>query len=287
MIKILNTNTKKYIEFGFNTYVLNKKDLGIIEADHLTTKSIGQMGEYLTGTTLQSRDIALTGYIISQNKAEMETRKKDLIDLINPLHDLQVINDNKNKLDCKATSSIQFSTDYKDNNDFICKFIVDCFCANPFWTNLTESKIDIALWIPAFHFPLVIPTEKIIMGYRSPSTIVNIENKGNIEIGMRIEFKALGSLTNPSLLNVNTQELLKIEKEMVYGETITANTNFGKKRVTQTLNGVESNAFPYLKRGSIFLQLESGSNLFRYDAEVNPENLEVNVYYTPLFLGVV
>lgn len=286
MIKILNKNTNKSIEFNLETYLLNEKDLGQIGADHFTTKSLGQMGEYLTGTSLESRDISLTGYIKAHNKPEMETRKKDLIDLINPLHEMQVIKDN-HKLDCKATSSIKFSTDYKDNNDYLCKFMVEYFCSNPFWTKVNESRRDIALWIPSFRFPLTIPQEKpIIMGYRSPSTIVNIENNGNVEIGMRIEFKALGTVVNPSLLNVNTQELLKIEKILTVDEVITVNTNFGKKRVTQKLNGIESNAFPYLKRGSIFLQLNPGSNLFRYDADDYVDNLEVSVYYNPLYLEV-
>ena len=37
---------------------------------------------------------------------------------------------------------------------------------------------------------------------------------------------------------------------------------------------------------STFLKLEVGDNLFRYDAEENINNLEVNIYYNPNYLEV-
>ncbi len=44
------------------------------------------------------------------------------------------------------------------------------------------------------------------MGHKSPSLIVNVHNPGDIETGMKIEFKALGFLSNPSLFNINSRE---------------------------------------------------------------------------------
>ena len=103
---------------------------------------------------------------------------------------------------------------------------------------------------------------------------------------MRAEFKALATLTNPSILNVNTQEFIKINKTMVAGEVLTVTTHFGAKKVESVLNGVTTNAFNYIDFGSTFLQLDVGDNLMRYDADTNLDNLEVSIYYTPQFLGV-
>jgi len=126
----------------------------------------------------------------------------------------------------------------------------------------------------------------IIMGLREPSLIVNALNTGNVESGMIIEFKALGTLTNPSILNVETQEFFKINKSMVQGEVITVNTNIGAKKVIDNLNGVETNILNLIDLDSTFLQLRVGDNLLRYDADTNLDNLEVNIYYNPFYLGV-
>ncbi|MGL4730323.1 MAG: phage tail family protein [Clostridium sp.] len=288
MIEIKNITTNKSMFFSSKgNYILNIEDLGAIGATHNTTKALGQNGEYLTSTVLESRDIPITGYILAESKQEMDIRKMELIELINPLQDIYLIKE-KYKISCRPVSTVKFSTDYKENNDNVCKFIVVFFCANPFWSKLDDIKNEIALWKGSFKFPLVIPQNTgIIMGYKEPSLIVNINNDGSIEAGMIIEFKARGTLTNPSLFNVNTRQWIKIEKEMIAGEIIKINTNFGKKRVEQILNGGTYNGFKYLKRGSTFLQLFKGDNLFRYDADSSLDNLEVAIYYNPNYLGVV
>ena len=126
----------------------------------------------------------------------------------------------------------------------------------------------------------------IIMGLREPSLIVNVLNTGDVESGMIIEFKALGTLKNPSLLNVNTGEFLKINKSMVSGEIIKVNTNVGNKKVIKDLNGIETNILNLIDLDSTFLQLNVGDNLFRYNADENLNNLEISIYYNPYYLGV-
>ncbi|KEK17054.1 phage tail protein, partial [Bacillus manliponensis] len=110
--------------------------------------------------------------------------------------------------------------------------------------------------------------------------------EGQIETGMTIQFRALGTIEKPSLVNVNTQEELKINKSMAAGEVITVNTRKGQKRIESILNGVVNNVFNSIKPGSIFLQLRVGDNLFRYDAESGIDNLEVTIYYRNQYIGV-
>ena len=180
--------------------------------------------------------------------------------------------------------------------DFNCKLVninddltfkVDFICPNPYLRNILEFKVNIALWKGQFKFPLIIPKDiGIIAGLREPSLIVNVNNTGDVECGVIIEFKALGTVNKPSLLNVNTGEYIKINKSMVVGEIIRVNTNIGSKKATKVLKGVETNILNYLDLNSTFLQLDVGDNLFRYDAEENLNNLEVSIYYNPYYLGV-
>ncbi|MFU0784567.1 phage tail family protein [Clostridium sp.] len=166
-------------------------------------------------------------------------------------------------------------------------FTIDLICPKAFLNSEYENKQEIALWVGDFEFPLEIPQNtEIEMGHRAPSLIVNVLNTGDVECGMRIVFKAIATLTNPSLFNVNTREYIKINKEMTAGERITITTGFGNKRIVDSLNGVETNAFKYIELGSTFLQLDVGDNLFRYDADTGLDNLECEIYFTPQYLGV-
>ncbi|HEX3075966.1 MAG TPA: phage tail family protein, partial [Lachnospiraceae bacterium] len=119
--------------------------------------------------------------------------------------------------------------------------------------------------------------------------IVNVYNKGDVETGMRIVFRAKGALTNPSLFNVETREFIKINKAMTAGEVITIDTNYGKKGITLRKNGVESNILNYIDiagGGNTFLQLAVGDNLLRYNADTGADNLEVDIYFDNRYLGV-
>ncbi len=169
------------------------------------------------------------------------------------------------------------------------QFTIQLSCLNPFWREEAETREDIATWIGGFEFPVpdgleITPDWEI--GYRQPSLIVNVFNSGDVKSGIRIEFRALGALTNPQLLNVNTQEFIKANISLEAGDVLTVSTGYGEKSVKLLSGGVESDAFRYLDVDSSYLQLAVGDNLFRYSADTNAENLEVSIYHNNLYLGV-
>ena len=125
-----------------------------------------------------------------------------------------------------------------------------------------------------------------MFGLREPSLIVAVTNKGAVNVGMKIVFKASGTLENPSLINVDTQEFFKINKVMQAGEEITVDTIIGEKKIEGLLNGVKGNYFKYRDLDSTWLQLRVGDNLFRYDAEENVDALEVYIYFNNKYLEV-
>ena len=93
------------------------------------------------------------------------------------------------------------------------QFTVSLSCLNPFWREETETREDIATWIGGFEFPVPDGLELYDgweIGYRQPSLIVNVYNSGDVKSGIRIEFRAIGAVTNPVLLNVDTREFIKL-----------------------------------------------------------------------------
>ena len=286
MIILKNNNLNLEIPFDGKTFMLNNIDYGSGKAEHTTFKGINQIGSYLTASTISERDVAIVGFILADNEKEMKQRKRILYRLTNPIMEFSII-ENGYMLTCKANSTVKFASQHEENNNLIAKFVLEVTCFNPCFEPVNPKRVNIALWQGAFHFPLTIPKDKgIIMGLRSPSTIVNVENTGDVQTGVIIEFKAKGSLTAPSLLNVETREFIKINKPMVAGEAITVNTHYGEKSVVSKIDNKECDISGYWDLDSTFLQLKVGDNLLRYDAETNSDNLEIEVRFKPKLLGV-
>ena len=239
-------------------------------------------GSVVTSKRINKRPIAITVEFKGENK---EIERKRLISFFNPKY-IGVLIVNYGGVEKAIEYEIEnFKAKLANIHDPL-TFIVDLLCPNPFFRDIQESKEEIALWKPDFKFPLKITSAGVKFGHREPSLIVNVANLGDTECGMRVEFKALATLTNPSILNVNTQEFIKINKTMVAGEIISVSTYFGGKNIKNTLNGVTTNAINFIDFQSTFLQLDVGDNLFRYNADSNLDNLVVNIYYQPQYLGV-
>lgn len=263
------------------------QNTGGIGTDIITTKSPEQDGVSWESTTLKERIIPVTGAIISPIPEDMDKKRFELCSVFNPKLRGKLSYTNNigtHTIDCNIQDGVTFQSKVGRMQ----KFLVQFLCPNPFWQDLKEEKEEIALWVGDFMFPLIIPQDTgIRMGHRQSSLIVNIFNKGDVECGMKIEFKALATVKNPSLFNINTREFIRINRDLKAGDRLEVNTSFGNKRVELVRNnGTRENVFYYVDLESEFLQLEVGDNLFRYDAEQGIDNLEVSIYHRPLYLGV-
>lgn len=251
------------------------------------TKGVGQDGTTIEDVSLSDRPLQILGVIKGFSKEDIAKDRAKLLQVFNPKIKgwLQYeYGDVKRKIRCQVQNAPKFSkkfTNYKYQD-----FLIDLICPNPYWQDLNTVKTGIAYWKGTFEFPLELTEAGIELGIREPSLIVNVNNPGDVECGMKVEFRAISTVINPIIINVLTQEFIKLNRPIEAGEVITVNTHFGNKRIESKLNGIISNAFNYLDLESTFMQLEVGDNLFRYDAEENINNLEVNIYYSPQYLGV-
>lgn len=280
----------KALVFDNVCYTLSSLDLGKALNKLSTTDGLGEIGVLINASKVDKRDVAISGYILADNEADMYTRKQYFFNMINPLETFDLIDKTSTKrMTLQATATPKFSTNSYLNSKFLCMFSLDCMAANPCWKDYTDRQNNVALWLGVFHFPLVIPqTEGIITGLREPKLIADIINSGNLPTGMIIQFVATGTVTNPYLLDINSRECLKISKTMSAGEVITINTNYGHKDVIGHIGEAdESNYFQYLDLDNCnFLQLAVGTNQFKYDADSNSENLEIKIVYNQNYLGV-
>lgn len=292
-IKLTNLSTLATLELDMVTtpyYILDKVDWGQIKATHHSFKYVNQIGLYVTGTSLETRDISIIGWVIANTENQMSERKKMLNRFVNP-QQLLKLEYREYVLEMLPNKTIQYSATVEENNEVMCKFQITAIAHDPLFKQSLENKVSAATTKGLFHFPLMIgaidngyPT--IMFGLRQPSLIVDIYNSGAVVTGMKMVFKALGTLSNPSLTNVNTQQFFRINKTMSPGEEIEVDTTIGQKKIIGKLNGEEYNYFKYRDFDSTWLQLEVGDNLFRYDADENIGGLEVYIYFYDRYLEV-
>lgn len=267
--------------------VLDEADLGTVEGTHHSYKYVSQVGVYIDSTTLEQRVVAISGWVIGNTYDELKANKAVLNKLINPLHMVEVVVQDKYKLDFKPDFSVKYSASYEENNEVLCKFLIQGTCADPMFTTKDKQTALIASIIPKFRFPLVIPQNNgILMGLREPSLLATLNNGGDIDTGLLITFSCTSTVTNPSLLNVDTREFIKINKTMSAGEQIIVSTGSGEKYIKGIVSGEVSNYFKYMDFDSTWLQLHTGENILKYDADDNVDGLEVLISFLPKYLEV-
>lgn len=246
--------------------------------------SMGQDGDTYIATRIESREIEIVGSIKERSKDQTRKYRRALNHTMNPQYSATLIyeyGDFKRYIDCRVNNAPVFSRKaiYQD-------FTIQLLCLNPFWREEQEIREDIAAWIGALEFPIEIPFTGWQIGYRQPSLIVNVYNSGDVKAGIRIEFRAVGEVENPSLLNIITQDFIKLNMTMEAGDVIIVTTGYGEKGVKLKRGGQTTDAFRYLDVDSSYLQLEVGDNLLRYSADNHLANLEVSIYHNNFYLGV-
>ena len=286
VLKNLDLNRSISINKDSGEYWLDQVDFGQAEGTPQTFKFIDQIGESVYNTTLPPRQIQITGWVASWDEGMVKRLKQELNHFINPKHLLEA-HANGMKIQFYPRTSIRYSPTYEENNEVICKFLITGFCPYPLFTDENETVVSASYTEPKFMFPLVIPADTgMLFGVRQPSLIAEILNEGDFPVGYIIEFRAYGTVTNPILTDIGTQQFIEINKTMESGEIITVDTRQGYRQVIGRVNEVESNYFRYRNFDSSWLTLQQGINSLRYNAESGITALEVYIRFSPAYLEV-
>lgn len=291
--KLIYTNSRgESLELGINSiYHCNiSKDVdGIAGVTNViySTNSMGQHGDTYIGQRIEARDIDILGHINTRDKAQALELRRQMLKILNPELDGTLTYEYggfKRVINCRAHGEPKL-----ERKSVLIEFNIQLECLNPFWRENDEEKEDIASWVAAWEFPCEIEQDNdksMIFGYRAESVIVDCYNEGDVSTGMRIRFTALGTVTNPILLNVDTEEFIQLNITMQTGDVIEVNTKYGSKGAKLTRDGEETDYFRYVDVDSTFMQLAIGDNNFRYDAASGINSLEVAIFYNKEYLGV-
>jgi len=279
---ICNNNKGQALTIGYKApYWLDSIE-GISMPDYTiyTTKGSTQDGENYVSSNANMRNIELT-ILITEN----------VIDNVNALYNIFVPKQTgtlfyyRDDIECKIDYEVESMK--IDSNGYLKRASVSLSCPYPFFQDLKETKLNMAYWQGSIVFPFTLPPTSFTMTTKIKNLIANATNNSNIDLGMTIKFIANGTVTNPSLLNVNTREYFKVNTIMLTGDEIVVSTHYKQKKILLYRNGLETDITHLIDYESAWLKVYDGDNLFRYNADADINNLDVAIYYRLLRLGVV
>ena len=188
------------------------------------------------------------------------------------------------------------------NMDNKLKILVDLLCPDPYMLNVDNYGKNMANISALFAFPWRMLSTRMTsgkldypdkargmllggmtMGYRTLYKEVVLANDGDVPTGVQIQFVATrGPVTNPKITNTGTGQYMRVNVAMQQGDILLIDTN--DRHQVITLTGV--NYYQHIDRKSEPFKLAVGDNYLEYDADENYTNLDVNLFYTPKYLGV-
>lgn len=272
-------------------YVLDEVDWGQVPGDFQTYKYVNQPGVSVENVNLEPRPVAITGWVVAENKDQMTERKAVLNTFVNPQEEFTILYEDY-KLKFHPDTSVKYSVGYEENNDTFVKFRIEGTAYNPLFFDKSETIEDGYDLYGMFHFPLIInktqqDPPQIMFGWNKQAEYVNVLNSGQVDTGFKVIFKARGGyVKNPSITNGNTLEFIKINKTLAPNEEIIVNTIEGERSVTGKLDGVNYNYYKYRDANSSWMQLKVGENIITYTADEGVVYLDIFIRYTNKYLEV-
>lgn len=279
-------------------------DWGSAPATHNTYTYPGQIGTYISTTSVRERTISITGYVYYiPNEQEKQLyfgkdmieycyekileKKKILNEIVNPTQYVRLTIGNY-YIDGKPNSSVMYGRNHAENNEYFCKFLITLYCNNPMFRKKIPSKTSLSSTAPKFHFPLVFPKNRgIVMGIRTNYQILGVENEGDSPIGCIVTIKAKGTITNPTIEVIDKDQRMTVYKTLQEDETIIINTIQGERSVKGILNGVEEDYFKYWDYENTWIELPIGTTLIGYSLESGDKTLvDVTVDIIPMKYGL-
>lgn len=307
-LSIQNMKTNDILEFVADKppFIIDTIDWDMPSVSMDSYRVPFQVGTTLSGVTVGTRKPTVTGYITAnleqeeilgmtwkeyfekQEKAIQENKMK-LDKLISVYQDVLIIV-GEYFLKARPTQSPKYSTDMKENNEVLCYFSLEFECYNPLFYK-GSKHVNLAAISGGFHFPLIIPPEKIMFGEIFRRQSINIENSGDADVGCIIRIKANGGVVkNPKIYNVNTNEFLEFDGVTLdNGDYITIKTDIGEENAIKhdISTATDISIIGNLKSKSSFFQIKQGSNFYAYSvAEDYVNNIEVTIEFTERYFNL-
>ncbi len=286
MRKIICENSYGYkLEFAYSFpfFLSDYKGIHEYSGSVATVKSAFGIGVSYIGTSVNKRNITLVIAIKDDDK--MQIRKNQLYNIF-PLQNKGTLYYHEGEIVRKINYYVE-SVDFSRNANVI-YYSISLICPSPYFEDSEETIATLKNWDKLIEFPIEIEDEVgIEFGSKNESTTIEIDNNSHIDFGLTITLQASSKVVNPSIKNLSSNEILKLNYTMEAGDTIIISTYNNEKNITLiSANDEEKNITNSLVFGTKFLQAKNGSNRFVVDAESGVGNLELQIAYSNYYEAV-
>ena len=243
-----------------------------------TSKNSGQDGENYTGATASKRNIVM---VLDVPKRRMDDVKDRLYSFFQPrsVGILYYYSGNIARKTRYYVESIE-----PEESGLVRTITISLICPDPKFYALTDNLTELAVWEGLIEWPLEI-IEPFEVTRKINSLIGNVYNPSAVPMGLTVTFRASGTVVNPSLYDVNRQELMQVNTTMHAGDQIVITTADGNKHVKLISGGVTSNINNLMAYPPHWLKAYQGDNLFRYNADSGIDSLSVSILSTQAYWG--
>lgn len=263
-----------------SAYKVKYTGLSPVGAD-IITSPLGMVdGEKYNAARVGARNIVLTVYIggnVEQNRIRLYrfAAPKSAIKLYYANGTREVYAEGY----VEAVQCEQFTS--------VCTAQISIICPQPYLSAIEAIVQEITSVVDMFEFPFSIDASGVELSTLDGKGNVNVYNGGDVPTGAIIRVFAQAVVVNPNVYNVLTNEFFKVAGTLEAGDTLTINTNAGRKRLTVTKpTGETLNVLHWKDSGATWLQLNVGDNFIAYTADEGAGAMSVSVEHNNLFVGV-
>lgn len=234
---------------------------------HLNTTSVAGMdGAMYNSGRLNTRNIVITAKI----NGDVEENRQNLYTYCPTKEKVRFYFSNNNRdvyIDGYVDS---VECDLFTNDE---RMQISIICPQPYFMDTSDTQVNGSSVTGLFTFPFSIEEDTPIpfSEYVLDNTI-DLYNDSVNEIGVIIDIDVNDSVSSILIRNTGTGETFTLSYSFLENDHITIDTIKGQKSVTLLRNGVYTNLFSAMQRGSVFFQLAAGDNFFSYVVDGSASN---------------
>lgn len=274
----------KFINSKGDTFNFGYRHGNIFDIDGLTghdmniafSQGFNQIGETVEGVSIGGHIFEIKGRILGEATAQ----KRKMLSVFAPFESGKLIFEDKYFLECVVYKTPIIAVQKESP-----RFELVLTAPYPFWQKMTSENFIVGNYLPKFKFP-VNYSEPHIFGIKDNSAFINVYNDGQIDAYYRLEFQTQSKTVNPSIINVNTQEFLKLNTTINQGEKFTVYRNGGRLLVEKESNGIVTDAFSVLDEDSDLMSIRVGDNIIRNSADEGEDQLITTIIFNSAVVGV-
>lgn len=270
-------------------YWLGPVDWGQVEGQHQTYSYYNQVGQSIVDTTVGTRPLSITGWVVDGG-GKIQDRCDFLNTFISPVEDYTLTYKGK-KIQFRPDISVAYSQEYMKNNEKVRRFLIQGTCPYPLFTDSEDTSVPFQLVDKRFRFPTDWgKAAPLVFAVQGQSFSVHVYNQGGFSAGFIVRIQFSGAVQNPKIYNMTTGKMIGVNRTFARGEQLELSTMPGSKHITLWgTDGTKTNLIKYRDYQSSFsAQLQPGDNLIAVEcADLDQRaNMDVTLYYTPLYLEV-